>query len=354
MKKIISLFNFWKKVEVQKENNKWAIAIFLSLTILSVAFFVSAQDDFSGENIFLDSDQDGLSDNEEKVWGTDPANRDTDNDGYSDGAEVESGFNPLKPAPGDKLVEEKVQSAETTNNDAGSPSEQTTESSAEENVSLTEEFSSRISNIISSSEENGTEITMENLDEVVQSFLADNKDVPALPEVNEEEIKIKKQDYDSLSESERVARKKEDDVKYLTAMIYLIINNLPYQISDFNDLEKIPEQIIADAGSMSGGKTILNSEYLGNLSERAKKALEQIKEVEVPENLLETHKEGLQLVLYAIDLEKEINAVPTDDPMAFLLKLSKAETFFSLAEDFSEKIISQLEKLGITELPINL
>lgn len=42
-----------------------------------------------------DSDRDGLSDIEEKKYGTDPLNQDTDGDGYLDGAEVMGGYNPL-------------------------------------------------------------------------------------------------------------------------------------------------------------------------------------------------------------------------------------------------------------------
>lgn len=45
----------------------------------------------------LDSDQDGLSDEEEEKYGTDPNNPDTDGDGYTDGQEVDSGFGPLSP-----------------------------------------------------------------------------------------------------------------------------------------------------------------------------------------------------------------------------------------------------------------
>ena len=43
----------------------------------------------------LDSDNDGLTDAEEKIYGTDPHNPDTDGDGYLDGAEVKAGYNPL-------------------------------------------------------------------------------------------------------------------------------------------------------------------------------------------------------------------------------------------------------------------
>lgn len=42
-----------------------------------------------------DTDEDGLGDREEvKKYGTDPKKTDTDGDGYTDGAEVENGYNP--------------------------------------------------------------------------------------------------------------------------------------------------------------------------------------------------------------------------------------------------------------------
>ncbi|MCK5459908.1 hypothetical protein KAI52_02235 [Candidatus Parcubacteria bacterium] len=45
---------------------------------------------------FADSDEDGLLDKEEiENYNTDPLNPDTDGDGYSDGQEVKGGYNPL-------------------------------------------------------------------------------------------------------------------------------------------------------------------------------------------------------------------------------------------------------------------
>ncbi|MBS4033286.1 MAG: hypothetical protein KGZ85_02370 [Ignavibacterium sp.] len=53
-----------------------------------------------------DTDSDGLFDFEEvKIYGTDPLNPDTDGDGYLDGEEVKAGYNPLDPRPGAKLLD---------------------------------------------------------------------------------------------------------------------------------------------------------------------------------------------------------------------------------------------------------
>lgn len=50
-----------------------------------------------------DFDNDGLTDEEEKLYGTDWRRPDSDGDGYLDGEEIASGYNPLRPAPGDEL-----------------------------------------------------------------------------------------------------------------------------------------------------------------------------------------------------------------------------------------------------------
>lgn len=50
----------------------------------------------------VDTDADGLTDDEERITGTDPNKADTDNDGYSDIAELESGYDPL--VPGKKVA----------------------------------------------------------------------------------------------------------------------------------------------------------------------------------------------------------------------------------------------------------
>ena len=108
-----------------------AIIIILSILIAIGLFFVSSlnkQQDTSqtsGNNSQTalpgggttsvdplgDPDNDGLTNAQESLWGTNPNNPDTDKDGYNDGKEVANCHNPLVPAPNDKLENCKVGSS---------------------------------------------------------------------------------------------------------------------------------------------------------------------------------------------------------------------------------------------------
>lgn len=50
-----------------------------------------------------DVDRDGLSNQQESIWNSDPFNPDSDGDGFKDGEEVNSGHNPLIPGPDDLI-----------------------------------------------------------------------------------------------------------------------------------------------------------------------------------------------------------------------------------------------------------
>ncbi|PJA86736.1 MAG: hypothetical protein CO141_03145 [Candidatus Moranbacteria bacterium CG_4_9_14_3_um_filter_42_9] len=96
-----------------------SIIIFILLSAIATAavfFFKSRQGDSPAvetaspkiENtktvVITDMDNDGLTDEQEKVYGTDPTKQDTDGDGFKDGEEIANGYDPLKPAPGDKII----------------------------------------------------------------------------------------------------------------------------------------------------------------------------------------------------------------------------------------------------------
>lgn len=54
-----------------------------------------------------DTDDDGLTDEQERKYDTDTLKQDTDGDGLTDGEEVAKGYDPLKPTPGDRIVKEE-------------------------------------------------------------------------------------------------------------------------------------------------------------------------------------------------------------------------------------------------------
>ncbi len=56
----------------------------------------------------LDTDEDGLKDWEETLWGTDSKNKDSDKDGVLDGEEVSKNRNPLLAGPNDVLSEKEL------------------------------------------------------------------------------------------------------------------------------------------------------------------------------------------------------------------------------------------------------
>jgi hypothetical protein len=72
----------------------------LSLTTLAILMSVQVGAAFSfvlNDPAVQDSDNDGLSDRQEGIFGTDPRDPDTDGDGISDGDEIEEGSDPLVP-----------------------------------------------------------------------------------------------------------------------------------------------------------------------------------------------------------------------------------------------------------------
>jgi len=80
--------------------------IFIIFQPFSFSQFQNSKISFENYNPNLkkiDTDNDGLSDDEENLIGTNPQIADTDKDGFLDGEEIASGHNPLIPAPADDL-----------------------------------------------------------------------------------------------------------------------------------------------------------------------------------------------------------------------------------------------------------
>ncbi|HAO64840.1 TPA: hypothetical protein DCQ44_02560 [Candidatus Taylorbacteria bacterium] len=104
-----------------------------------------------------DSDNDGLPDWEEALYGTDPHNPDTDGDGTPDGAEIAAGRNPLIKGPKDVI--NKTPTA-------------VVDSATSEKLTLTDTFARDFFQKYIALKQSGTVINPDNVDQVASDFLS--------------------------------------------------------------------------------------------------------------------------------------------------------------------------------------
>jgi hypothetical protein len=270
-----------------------------------------------------DSDCDGLTNAEEKLYGTDPNNIDTDGDGYSDGVEVKSGYDPLKAAPGDKI--------DTGTSTVTAASDQST-ASAGNTTSLTDEYLQNLTAFISS--KGSDSISTSDINSFVDEQLAKNMGDPVtmdtLPEVDRSQIKILKQNYSSLSDTDRKVKEGEDAVKYIYQMMYLLINNAPVQLSTSADFSAFSDDFMSRVADLSSSNN--NSEYFSDLADRLEVVLNQANDVEVPETMVDLHVKFLRIAKGILTLRN--SSFDLNDPMGKLLLLTKVKDYGGLVADF--------------------
>lgn len=326
----ISFFTFSQK------STKFTLFIFFSLLILSVTFFVFANENGSSDkNIFQDADQDGLSNDEEKLYGTNPSVKDTDGDGYSDGVEVESGYDPLKPAPGDKIIRESTADQSVVKQDGSE--------------NLTQKVSGEIVNILKSKDQSGKEISLEDVNASVEKLTSGSAEEIVLPEIDIKDIKIKKLPK-NLKEKDRLERERADALEYLTVLAYLMANNSPGTFQTEDGLSSMLTSLSGDSISalLSG-----NMEYVDQLAERGKKMLEELHGVTVPEQMLDIHIKALRMAEYAIQLKGKLKP-SQDDPLGQIAVLSQVQGLFGSVTGFMDEVHQKLVGYGIEEIPLNL
>lgn len=331
-------------IEVKKI--KITLLIFFFILIFGYSVSIFATENSSDENIASDIDQDGLSDDEERTkYGTDPTNPDSDRDGYSDGAEVKSGYNPLKPAPGDKMEDgtETPVSDEIT-------SKISLESSEDSSGNMTEDLSNQIAALMSSEEFGEGGISMDKINALIESALAKEITFDDLPTIDQSSIKILKQDYSGFSEEKQARKKKEDNENYLSAIFYITANNSPRSIASEDEIRSFSDEIISKIPSVTSSEAGID--YFTDLADRGAKTLEELNKLEVPEDMLELHIKGLQLATYGVSLKNKVS-INNSDPIASIVSLSQVEKFLALITDFSTEVEGKLEGLGLSDFVID-
>jgi hypothetical protein len=314
--------------------------ILASLIILSFSFYVGAEINSDGtKSIFFDSDGDGLSNEEEVAYGTNPNNADTDSDSYSDGAEVRSGYDPLKKAPGDKLVLTGASPVTTSGNSTTSVLGESTE------YNLTNDIAQKVGNIATKSNTENAQVSLDDVQALVDSSLT-----PAvvseddLPTVQKSDLNIKEQNYENLSAEKATARKKEDFLNYITAVTYIFSSNSATPITSLTDL---PNMVSGITTTIISAISTQNTAGLQELATSQQKIIEQLKVVAVPEELVDIHIKALRFMLYSQQLIGLVQP-KTDDPLGSIANLSKIQGFITVFSEFITEASSKVSQYGIT------
>ncbi|EKD58572.1 MAG: hypothetical protein ACD_56C00096G0005 [uncultured bacterium] len=297
-----------------------------SLLIMACVFFagvnyltyVKADTNDSSCKSSIDSDCDGLTNEEELLYNTDITNKDSDGDGYSDGVEVKSGYSPTIAAPDDRAKPMTSAEDESTPAVAGTSS---TESYAQEFNSLIE---SKGANPITTIE------VQEFVDKTIVEKAGPALTFENLPLIEREQIKILAQPYGNLSEEEKKKRELEDAAKYLEKIIYLLISNAPVEIKTAQDVESFKTKFEDHLATTSDPASVV---FFSDLGDRLGLFSEQLAVVEVPEAMVEMHIKFFRLVLGTLELQN----MPTpnsSDPLGNMLTLTKVTQLSELFGDF--------------------
>jgi hypothetical protein len=329
------------------KNIKLTLLVLACLIVASYAFLSLAEENSSTENnIFIDSDQDGLSDAEEKVYGTNAQNPDSDGDGYSDGVEVKSGFNPLKAAPEDRTDFLKI-------------SESTPLIKEKNDNNLTDKMAQIMADSINNS--NNGEMSLNGIQAIVDEALAGETDI-SFPKIDLAEIKIKKQNYSTLPKEKQLLKRKEDFSKYAAAISYVLASNSPSPITSGNDVASSFQALFKNIATAITAQDFSSVEALGK---NAEKTLGQMKNIEVPFELVDLHIKGLQFVQYSVLLQSSIISEESDDPVGYISNLAKlsglAEAFEGFVDEtqkkldeygfeYDDSVKEELQKLGIPDI----
>lgn len=316
------------------KNIKITLLILTSLVTLSFAFFVTAQKKSNtNNNVFLDSDQDGLTDAEEKLYGTNPHNPDTDGDGYSDGAEIKSGYNPLKPAPNDKLTSPLNKSLDSQ-----------ASSVAPDQKNLTQKVAQKISQLSDQTNpSNDNQVSLKQIKDLVSQSLTDNTSVSLPTDITKKDIKIKKENFSGMSKDKIQKKKKEDFINYITAVFYILSSNSPKPLTSSSDITSVTSQIVQE---ITNAITLRDTKSIKNLNQSGKKILEQLKDLEVPQDLVDIDLKALRFAEYAQNMEQYIK--PTNDPLSDIVNFSKMNGLIENLLSFSQDVQHKFSEYGIT------
>lgn len=242
----------------------------------------------------IDSDNDGLSDWEESVYGTNSSNPDSDDDGYLDGEEILSNHNPLKKGP-DDLMESR--------DDAKSSEKDT----ATKNLS---------------------KIVIENYIKTIQNQDSQNISSDKLSQILLESFDSDRLTTESFNEALKsnlfyfIPPDLDKDIKTSS-------DNSEKNIKQYwTDINKTLSKIIKNTPSQNLSQTIVesiknnNHDDLDEIIKYYKDAYENVKIITVPSSLVTSHKNTLTIFYKYWKINEAVKDYK-EDPLLALLALNE-------------------------------
>lgn len=378
----------------------------VSFVVFATTFFALAQSQNSN-SLFLDSDQDGLTDQQEKLIGTDPHNPDTDNDGYFDGEEAKSCYNPMKPAPGDKLTADQCAAVQkiladpdhaqplnltlSSGASASSPNTSVSQTSqtapTDSNPSATDPLISSADSSLSapsdnsldpqtftdlSSDPNNPNLTNEMVGQLLQltknkattdTSFADNPTYTSsdiaqvtqgalqtvdltknMPEVKDSDINLLPEvKGKNLSADDIKAKQKTEIETYLSQSAFVLASNSPFAIAKPEDLQT---NLNTEGANLIAALSSGDASKIDAYAQKAQTSIDQMKKIETPYLLKDIHKSALQLALYTLSLKDQVSLNSTD-PMKSLAAVSSLQAVAQKATDLQDQFSKILSDYGI-------
>jgi hypothetical protein len=212
--------------------------------------------------------------------------------------------------------------------------------------SLTNQVAQKLTDLTTStdlSNTDGQQISIDKLNEIISGTVGQSISGNGLPAISADEIKIKKQDYKGSADKIK-AKKKEDFINYIVGVYYIISSSFPKPITNSDDLSSMTNFM---SQTVMTAITSRNSASLNDLANSGQKILDQLKDVEVPQDAVDIHTQALQFAKYAIALKPAVD-MNSADPLADLVNLSKIENFAETIMSFSTAVTAKFNDYGIT------
>lgn len=317
--------------------NTVSLAIFAILILGALTFFSYADD--KNLTLFEDFDRDGLSNGEERSLGTNPNTADTDGDGYSDGVEIESGYDPLLPAPGDRIIKEDATAKIRPINSS--------------TTNVTQKISESLVSYIADAQEAGrTDITSEDFSNAVDKAVDEEVTFTETSPIDLNMIKIKEQDFDDLSEKEKESLMKEDAIEYFTSISYIFMTSFPENFFNRSP-DDVEREVMEHMSDFSA--SIDNYEYFEQVAKYASHAEKQMNEISVPKDLLDIHTEGLYMLRYMDDIYQQGSYKKAKtDATPLIATLAQLQGLAQNMINFQTKVEEKLTQYGIEESFLDL